>query len=243
MARRMPKAMQSELRERLAQESARLMIEHGILDFGLAKRKAAERLAVTAFGALPSNSQIEACLAERQRIFEPDDHAVRLAHLRRVALELMSQLAGFEPRLAGAVLNGTATSTSRVELHVFAASAEAVAFTLKLHGHNPSPSQQRFRFGGGRQMQIPAYRFQVGGAPVMIPVFPEHGIREAPLSSVNQRPMARASRREIEALLAPELESLPQTDPQQTDPTQTDPTLADPTLAGSDLARAGRRSG
>lgn len=248
MARRMPKAMQSELRERLAQESARLMIEHGILDFGQAKRKAAERLAVTAFGALPSNSQIEACLAERQRIFEPDEHAVRLEHLRRVTLELMSQLAGFEPRLAGAVLNGTATSTSRIELHVFAASAEAVAFALKLHGHNPTPSQQRFRFGGGRLMQIPAYRFQAGGAAVITPVFPEHGIREAPLSNVNQRPMARASRREIEALLAPELKSLPQTDLPQTDLrqtnlSQTDRALADPTPAGPGLARAARRSG
>jgi hypothetical protein len=199
----MPKAMQSELRERLAQESARLMIEHGILDFGLAKRKAAERLAVTAFGALPSNSQIEACLAERQRIFEPDSHADRLEHLRRVALELMRELAGFEPRLAGPVLNGTATTSSRIELHVFAASAEAVAFRLELHRYRPSTGQQRFRFGGGRQMQVPAYRFQAEGVAVVMPVFPEHGIREAPLSSVNRRPMARASRREIEALLAP----------------------------------------
>lgn len=202
MARRMPKALQVELRERLAQESARLMIEHGIGDFGLAKRKAAERLAVTAFGALPSNAQIEACLAERQRIFEPENHAGWLAHLRRLALELMTQLAFFEPRLAGPVLAGTATSNSRIDLHLFAASAEAVAFALENHGHRPSTCEQRFRFGGGRQAQVPAYRFQIEGASVLTPVFPEHGIREAPLSSVNQRPMVRASRRDIEALLA-----------------------------------------
>jgi len=203
MARRMSKGLQAELRERLAQESARLMIEHGIVDFGLAKRKAAERLAVTAFGALPSNSQIEACLAERQRIFEPDGHADRLEHMRRLALDLMRQLAGFAPRLTGPVLAGTATSSSRIELHVFAASAEAVAFALEHHGHRPAPCQQRFRYGGGRQVQIPGYRFQADGARVVTPVFPEHGIREAPLSSVNRRPMARASRREIEALLEP----------------------------------------
>jgi hypothetical protein len=200
----MPRATLTELRERLAQESARLMIEHGIVDFGLAKRKAAERLAVTAFGALPSNSQIEACLAERQRIFEPDGHADRLEHMRRLAVDLMQQLAGFEPRLVGPVLSGTATSSSRIELHLFAASAEAVAFTLERHGHRPNSIQQRFRYGGGRQLQIPAYRFQADGTAVVTPVFPENGIREAPLSSVNQRPMVRASRREIEALLAPE---------------------------------------
>jgi hypothetical protein len=203
MARRMPRAVQAELRERLAQESARLMIEHGIADFGLAKRKAAERLAVSAFGALPSNSQIEACLAERQRIFEPDSHADRLLQMRQLALELMLELDGFEPRLAGPVLNGTATSASRIELHVFAASAEAVAFTLEQHGHRPASCEQRFRYGSGRQVQIPGYRFRTGGIGVVTPVFPEHGIREAPLSSVNRRPMARASRRDIEALLAP----------------------------------------
>jgi hypothetical protein len=37
---------------------------------------------------------------------------------------------------------------------------------------------------------------------VLTPVFPELGIREAPLSNVNQRPMTRASRRAIEALLS-----------------------------------------
>lgn len=201
MARRISKSVQQELRQRLAQESARLMIEHGIVDFGLAKRKAAERLAVRTLGALPSNSQIEACLAERQRIFEPEDHAHRLDHLRQLALDLMQQLALFEPRLTGPVLAGTATSSSRIELHVFAASAEAVAFTLEHQGYRLTPCQQRFRYGGGRQVQIPGYRFQLEGARVVTTVFPEHGIREAPLSSVNQRPMSRASRQEIAALL------------------------------------------
>jgi hypothetical protein len=198
----MPKAMQSELRERLAQESARLMIEHGIIDFGLAKRKAAERLAVSTLGALPSNAQIEACLAERQRIFEPDGHAARLEEQRRVALELMRQLASFAPRLTGPVLSGTATTNSRIELHVFAPSPEAVAQALEHHGHKLSSCQQRYRFGGGRQLQFPGYRCQADGAAILISVFPENGIREAPLSSVNQRPMPRAARREIESLLA-----------------------------------------
>jgi hypothetical protein len=202
MTRRKPHALQVELRERLAQESARLMIEHGIGDFGLAKRKAAERLAVSSLGALPSNAQIEACLHERQRIFAPAGFSDWILHLRRLALDLMLELESFEPRLAGPVLAGTATSTSRIELHLFAASAESVAFALERHGHRLSGCLQRFRFGGGRQVQVPGYRFQIDGADVMTPVFPENGIREAPLSSVNQRPMARASRREVEAMLA-----------------------------------------
>jgi hypothetical protein len=199
MARRMSKALQYELRERLAQESARLMIEHGIIDYGLAKRKAAQRLSVSSLGALPSNAQIEACLAERQRIFEGDGHADRLFELRNLALRVMDQLAAFEPRLAGPVLAGTATSASRVEVHVFATSAETVA--VALHGYRLSHCAQRYRYGGGRSMQVPAYRFRTEGATVITPVFPENGIREAPLSSIDRRPMARASRHDVEALL------------------------------------------
>jgi hypothetical protein len=202
MARRQSKALQHELRERLAQESARLMIEHGIVDYGLAKRKAAESLSVTGLGALPSNAQIEFCLAERQRIFEPDRHADRLWQLRDLALRVMRQLVGFEPRLTGPVLSGTATNNSRIELHVFATAPEVVADTLERHGHRLSPYAQRYRFGGGRQLQVPGYRFQADGAAVLMPVFGENGIREAPLSSVDRRPMARASQRELEDLLA-----------------------------------------
>ena len=100
------------LRQRLAQESARLMIEHGIADFGVAKRKAAERFAVRSAGALPTNAEIEQCLAERQRIFEPITHAARIGELRRAAAQVMDLLAAFEPRLAGPVLAGTATINS-----------------------------------------------------------------------------------------------------------------------------------
>ena len=76
-----------ELREQLAQEAARLMAENGIEDFGLAKRKAAERLGISHAGVLPSNSRIQECLAERQRIFAPVIHDRRLSALRRLAAE------------------------------------------------------------------------------------------------------------------------------------------------------------
>src|SRR5215510_5243181 len=66
--------LSEELRQELADEAARLMAEHGIADFSLAKRKAAERLGVRAGGALPSNAEIHGRLAERQRTFEPAAH-------------------------------------------------------------------------------------------------------------------------------------------------------------------------
>ena len=72
------------------------MIEQGVRDFALAKRKAAERLRVSERGVLPSNAMIEERLAARQRIFEAQDHHHRLAEKRRVALLVMDALAGFD---------------------------------------------------------------------------------------------------------------------------------------------------
>jgi hypothetical protein len=159
MARRQSKALQFELRERLAQESARLMIEHGIVDYGLAKRKAAENLSVAGRGGLPSNSQIEACLAERQRIFEPDRHAARLWQLRHVALSVMRQLAGFEPRLAGPVLSGTATANSRIELHVFASGSRRPSRAAIASVSTPRSSPSRAGANGRHAASARAQRW------------------------------------------------------------------------------------
>ena len=57
------------LRLALAQEAARVMAEHGIRDFLAAKRKAAERLGVVDNSVLPKNTEIEAALAQYQRLF------------------------------------------------------------------------------------------------------------------------------------------------------------------------------
>lgn len=190
------------LRERLAQAAARLMIEHGIKDFGLAKRKAAERLGVRDKGALPSNAQIEASLAERQRIFEPQVHEERLERLRRIALSVMDQLQAFQPRLVGSVLAGTATTNSSIELHAFSDSPETVAAALEEQRVSLRDCQRRYRYNSQRIALVPGYRFVRDGAEVVVLTFPENGVREAPLSPVDQRPMRRAGRGEVSGLVA-----------------------------------------
>lgn len=187
----------AELREQLAQEAARLMIESGIEDFGLAKRKAADRFGVRSAGALPSNAQIQECLAERQRIFEPAAHGGRLAELRLAAATIMADLAAFRPRLVGAVLAGTPTINSPIELHVFADSPEAVREHLCRQIGAVRDTQRRFRFGGQRSELVPGFAFAYNSELVEVTAFAENGAREAPLSPVDQRPMRRASRQEV----------------------------------------------
>jgi hypothetical protein len=201
MGKRSSSFATAALRERLAQAAARLMIEHGIKDYGLAKRKAAERLGVRDQGALPSNAQIEASLAERQRIFEPHAHGRRLDELRRIALSVMDQLLPFQPRLVGPVLTGTATSASSIELHAFSDSPETIAATLEAQGVVLKDCQRRYRYNSQRVVVVPGYRFVREGTDVVVVTFPENGVREAPLSPVDQRPMKRAGRGEVSELV------------------------------------------
>jgi hypothetical protein len=201
MAARTSRSPIGGLREQLAQEAARLMIENGIEDFRTAKRKAAERFGVSAAGALPSNAQIQASLEERQRIFEPATHDQRLVQLRRLAAEIMDYLAPFQPRLVGSVLAGTATSNSPIELHVFTDSPEVVAAMLEKRGVSVRNTQRRFRFGRQTTVQVPGFSFARAGEVVEVMTFPENGAREAPLSPVDQRPMQRAGRSKVLALL------------------------------------------
>src|ERR1700678_3358659 len=98
-----------DLRRALAQEAARLMVEHGIEDFLQAKRKAADRLGVNDVSVLPKNIEIEAALRAHQRLFGRESHDHSLREQRRIALKTVRVLAEFNPRLVGSVLNGTAT--------------------------------------------------------------------------------------------------------------------------------------
>ena len=77
------------LRQAVAEEAARVMAEQGIDDFLFAKRKAAERLGVVDASILPRNTEIEAALFARRRLFSGGRHDEAIADLRRAALQAM----------------------------------------------------------------------------------------------------------------------------------------------------------
>jgi hypothetical protein len=190
------------LRRALAQEAARIMAEHGIRDFLIAKRKAAERLGVNDGAALlPKNAEIEAALAEYQRLFGGAAHLESLTAQRRAALSAMRYLSEFEPRLVGPVLSGTATLHAEVQLHLFAERAEAVTLKLLDEGVPHEVTERRVKLNPERIRAFPGVRFQMEDQPIEATVFPTDGIRQAPVSPVDGRPMRRANAFEVEALL------------------------------------------
>ena len=190
------------LRQALAREAARLMIEHGLEDYGFAKRKAALRLGVTDHAVLPKNTEIEAALAEHQRLFVPEAHAIELSAMRRAALAAMRLLADFEPRLVGPLLSGTATAHNDITLHLFADTPESVVVQLLDRGIPHEFAERRLKLQRDEVTAYPSVRFAAGPHDVDATIFPLDGIRQAPLGPVDGRPMRRATVQEVEGLLA-----------------------------------------
>jgi len=189
-------------RVRIAQEAARLMSEHGIRDFHHAKLKAAERLGIVETQALPRNLEIEQALREHQRLFLADSQPQLLRQRREAALEAMRFLSAFEPRLVGAVLEGTADAHSAVCLHVFSDDPEAVGLYLREHGV-PIETQAR-RLRSNREEEQPEYPvllFAADELPFDLTVLPRDALRQAPLDRTDDRPMRRASLTQVEMLL------------------------------------------
>ena len=188
------------LRSAVAQEAARLMAEHGIQDYLVAKRKAAERYGVVEGSILPKNSEIEAALASYQRLFGGVEHTSSLHEQRLTALKAMRLLAIFEPRLVGAVLNGTATEFSDIHLHVFSDTPETIYMRLMDQRYDYEVFERRIRMTIERQILVPSVRFSMGAETVEAFVFPKDGIRQAPISPVDGKPMRRAGAVEVSTL-------------------------------------------
>lgn len=181
------------LRQRVATEAARLMAEHGINDYYMAKTKAAATLGVVDRGALPNNREIEEALQMAGRLFGGDEHVQKLARMRDCAIGVMQAMSEFSPRAVGAVVSGALGATSAVELHLFSEPAEMVAMALLESAPDVIVAETKVRYTAERSEVYPAYRFDVDGVPVDVTVFPIDAQRQAPLSPVTGRPMKRLS--------------------------------------------------
>lgn len=188
-------------RQLVAQEAARIIVDHGIRDYRVAKQKAADRLGMNTRGSLPGNAEIESAVADHLQIFGGDAHADHMRLLRVAALAAMGMLTSFTPRLVGPVLAGTADENSAVNLHVFADSAELVALAIGDLGLSFRCYERRLK---SRRNQVDSYAgfgFRHNNAAIEATVFPIDGIRQAPMSPIDGKPMKRADSAAVQQLL------------------------------------------
>ncbi len=96
-----------------------------------------------------------------QQLFEADEHASLLRHLRETAREAMRFFAQFEPRLVGAVLEGTADRHSAVCLHLFSDDPDAPARFLDEHGIPCEHKSRRLRLTHDTYAEYPVLLFAI----------------------------------------------------------------------------------
>ncbi|MGO3127726.1 MAG: hypothetical protein ACTIJY_06615 [Luteimonas sp.] len=191
-----------ERRHRVAHEAARMMAEGGIRDFHQAKRKAASRLGIHDDASLPRNREIEDALREHQRLFASGRQADALRTRREAAMHALDFFERFAPRLVGPVLDGTADAHSPVMLLLHTDDAGAVARFLDDHDIPAESRMRRLRLDRHRSGDFDVWVFSAGDLGFDLTVVPETVLRQAPLSAVDEQPMRRASRAQLECLIA-----------------------------------------
>ena len=200
-AQRHSHTKEQRMRQQLAQEAARLIAEEGIDDFSVAKQKAAVRLHAPNTHNLPRNDEIQQALLEYQRLFQSDSQPHSLQQLRQTACKAMAFFKQFEPRLVGAVADGSANKFSAITLHLFADSNEAFYIFLLNHRIPHTLDSQHLTLANDQVVEQPRYHMELEGCAIELVIFEHGGIRQAPRDPVTRKPMQRLSIERVEELI------------------------------------------
>jgi len=199
----------NQLRERVAAAAARIIAEDGVLDYSLAKRKAARQLGMDALHALPDNVQIEEALRAYQELYQADEHPLRIRHLRQEALKAMQVLAEFRPYLRGSVLKGTAGRYSGIDLQLFAEDSKELELFLLNRKLKYEVTESRNR--GPNERGIPVFTLDWDGTPLHLAVHPTNDERIA--SNASGRGQERMSATALQQLLEVDTQGLEESMP------------------------------
>ena len=185
---------------KIAAEAARILSEQNHLDYRSAGNKAAKRLGCSDSRQLPDNSEIEMALQRHQSIFTTS-HNDSLERLRKLAAEAMHALEGFNPRLVGPVLSGTASSNSPIQLHLFPETPEEVMIHLMEKNIPWVESDISLKFSNGSRERRPVLRFLAGETEIELFILRPAEQRNPPLGRIDERPERGASLSKLRELI------------------------------------------
>jgi len=188
----------------IIQEAARIICEERVIDYRLAKQKAAERLGLSARAGMPDNAQVQQAVIDYQRLFGGESYHERLRGMRRTALRVMRQLAEFSPRLVGGAVSGAITDAHRVQLHAFADKAELVDLFLHERGIEFEQSERRYRYSDGGEARIALACFELEAYGVDLALFSTDEQRRVPINPADGQPYRRLDPAQLEKLIAAE---------------------------------------
>lgn len=199
---------QSQIRQLVAHEAARMMAEDGISDYAYAKKKAGRQLGVVDANCLPSNAEIEEEIRIYHELYHSDSQPQALRQLREDALVVMELFKRFNPYLTGSVLDGTAGLNSETHIHLFADSAKEVEIFL-LNQQIPYDSNEksyRVREKADKKntdrMRVPMFTLEAPNGLIKLSVFEVDDIRFSTKSPVNGLNAERVDIAGLKVLLA-----------------------------------------
>lgn len=187
-----------EMRAQIAEEAARLILENGESDYGVAKRKAAQRLGVFEERVLPNGSEIDEAILARQSLFGSDCSEEWRERVVAVALELMEQFSVYDARLAGGLAAGVLTSSTAVELHLFSDDAKSIAIDLLNRSVRYQSVDREVGIKGDR---VPGFDYDWKGVPVELSVYSPRSVRGSITDATGRKGTKRLVLKEAEARL------------------------------------------
>jgi len=197
-----------QLRQLIAQNAARMMVEDGISDFSYAKKKAGRQLGMSESSALPSNAEIEEEIKLHHELFN-DDQPQELNMLRKAALATMQLFERFNPHLTGGVLEGIAGKNGQTDIHLFADSGKEVEIFLlseqipfeaseKTHRLSDKPSKDK---KDKVRKTVPVYTLETALGLQKLSVFEYDDLRLATKRAADGSNAGRANIAELQQLI------------------------------------------
>ena len=180
----------SNVRHSVAVEAARLLYTREFKEYFQAKREAARRQSTT---VLPTNGEIHQQLLLLADKLEGGDRDRRLAEMRRVALEVMELLEGFEPRLIGSTWTGHIRTGSDIDLNLYGDSLEAVMSQLEAALIPFDLERVNSRKQGHEREFLHLHVHHPSGQSVEITLYPREDLKVHPTCSITGGPMARGT--------------------------------------------------
>ncbi len=121
----------ADLRREIAAVAARLIVDSGLTDWQLARRKALDHLGLPNRGTpLPDDALIIAALREHLHLFGGETWRQQLHDQRITAFEVMQALERFQPRLTGPVAEGWAHAGSEIRIELECESEKEIDYAL-----------------------------------------------------------------------------------------------------------------
>ena len=192
---------ETKTRQAITELAAQYIAEDGLITYHTAKRKAADKLGYNKKKDLPKNIEIERSVITYQNLYQSSFQPQALFNLRGLAIDIMSQFERFNPRLVGPVLAGTASNHSEIIVHLFSDNPEAISIQLQENNIPYKMSEKRIRTADKNSMPFPSYSFFAGRIPIVLIVFPEKYLKQAPLCPIDEKPMNRANIKKVLSLL------------------------------------------